>query len=295
MREFEAVRVFLKIVEMRGVSVAARALGMPRSTVSRHLTSLEASLGVRLVQRSTRSFGLTEEGALVHLQFQRIAEAEATIVESLSAPVASGVLRVTAPYSFAMSMIAPLLPSFMAEYPDLSVSIDMSVKQVDLIGEDFDVALRAGRIENSSLVGRRLGVSPFVLCASPAYLDSAPDLLEPQDLVRHAVLAFHHVIAHPRSWTLKRGDEQVTVQFVPRIAANDAGILLQAAIDGVGLTCLPRRLCRDHIASGALRVCLPGWFHGEAEVYALYPSRRGLSPKVRVFIDHLARQLDFAC
>ena len=295
MREFEAVRVFLKIVEMRGVSVAARTLGMPRSTVSRYLTSLEASLGVRLVQRSTRSFGLTEEGALVHLQFQRIAEAEATIVESLSAPVASGVLRVTAPYSFAMNMIAPLLPSFMAEYPDLSVSIDMSVKQVDLIGEDFDVALRAGRIENSSLVGRRLGVSPFVLCASPAYLDSAPDLAEPQDLVRHAVLAFHHVIAHPRSWTLKRGDEQVTVQFVPRIAANDAGILLQAAIDGVGLTCLPRRLCRDHIASGALRVCLPGWFHGEAEVYALYPNRRGLSPKVRVFIDHLSNQLDFSC
>ena len=295
MREFEAVRVFLKIVEMRGVSVAARALGMPRSTVSRHLTSLETSLGVRLVQRSTRSFGLTEEGILVHLQFQRIAEAEAAIAESLSAPLASGVLRVTAPYSFAMNMIAPLLPDFTAQYPDVSVSIDMSVKQVDLIGEDFDVALRAGRIENSSLVGRRLGASPFVLCASPIYLDGAADLSEPQDLLRHAVLAFHHVIAQPRSWTLKRGDEQVTVQFVPRIAANDAGILLQAAIDGVGLACLPRRLCRDHIASGALRVCLPDWFHGEAEVYALYPSRRGLSPKVRVFIDHLSSQLDFSC
>ena len=295
MRELEAVRVFLKIVEMRGVSVAARVLGMPRSTVGRHLTSLEASLGVRLVQRSTRSFGLTEEGILVHLQFQRIAEAEAAIAESLSAPLASGVLRVTAPYSFALNMIAPLLPGFMTQFPDLRVSIDMSVKQVDLIGEDFDVALRAGRIENSSLVGRRLGASPFVLCASPAYLERAADLLQPQDLVLHAVLALHPVIAQPRSWTLKRGDEQVTVQFMPRIAANDPGLLLQAAIDGVGVACLPRRLCRDQIASGVLRVCLPEWFHGEAEVYALYPSRRGLSPKVRAFIDHLASELDFSC
>ena len=294
MRDFYQVQLFLKIVKLRGVSSAARALAIPRSTVSRQLAALERELGARLVQRSTRSFGLTEEGVLVHEQFLEIAQASATIQEQLGRKQPSGVLRVTAPFSLALNMLTPMLPAFLKSHPDLSVSLDLSARRADLIGEDFDVALRAGRVESTSLVGRRLGITPFVLVATAGYLAAAPPLTEPAHIPNHAVLAFHHTVETLRSWTFAQGDRQVTVQFMPKLTANDHAILLRAAIDGAGVTSLPARLCRDALRSGALVRCLLDWDLGDAEIYALYPSRRELSSKVRVFIDYLAGAIDFS-
>ena len=294
MRDFQSVRMFMKVVELKGASAAARALDLPRSTVSRQLSDLETSLGARLVQRSTRSFGLTEAGSLVYREFCRIADARATIADALATDVPTGVLRVTAPFSFALNMLAPVMPAFLAKHPELTVSLDVSIRRVDVIGDNFDIALRAGKVDSSTLVGRKLGVTPFILCAAPDYLAHAPPLAEPADLATHAILAFHHDVETLRSWTLVRGDERVTVAFQPRFAANDHMVLRSAALDGAGITCLPQRLCQAALNTGQLVVCLPDWWHGEAELYALYPHRRALSPKVRAFIDHLAESLDFS-
>lgn len=252
-------------------------------------------MGVRLVQRTTRSFSLTEEGQLVRDRFQEMADTLADIEESLKRPSPAGVLRITAPYSFTMNMIAPVIAGFLAGHSEVTVSVDLSNRRVDLVSGEFDLALRAGWSENTALIGRKLGDSLFVLCASPGYLAAAAPLDRPEDLARHAILAFHHEVETLRSWTLRRADERVTVEFTPRLAANDHAILLRAALDGAGITCVPRRLVRDHLDAGRLVRCMPDWHHGDAEVFALCPSRRGLSAKLRAFIDHLTRELDFSC
>ena len=293
MRDFQLVRLFLKVVEHKSVSGAARALDIPRSTVSRHLSELETDVGARLVQRSTRSFGLTEAGHTVLQEFRRIVEARDAIDEALHQSDLQGVLRVTAPYSFAVRMLAPVLPGFLLRYPRLSVSMDLSVRKVDLVGEDFDVAIRAGRIDGTALIGRRLGKSPLVLCASPSYLAGQRKIEHADDLVGKAILAFHHTVEMPREWTLVKDDRRVTIAFIPRLAANDHTILFEAALAGAGIACLPERHCKDMLASGALVRCLSDWEHGESEVYALYPSRRALSAKVRAFVDYLAATLTF--
>ena len=293
MRDLRSIEIYIKIVELKGVSPAARALNIPRSTVSRQLSELELELGSRLIQRSTRSFGLTEAGSVVYREFCKIAEARVTITETLNNKDPSGVLRVTAPFSFALNMLSPLLSNFLAQNPNLTVSIDTSNRRVDVIAEDFDVAIRAGQVESSSLIGCKLGISPFIICASPAYLASSKPLLMPNDLAKHSILAFHHEVNALRSWTLANTDERITVEFVPRLASNDHMVLLRAAIDGVGVTCLPKRLCKSALENVQLVSCLTDWRHGEAAVYALYPSRRALSPKVRAFIDYLRMNLDF--
>ena len=199
MRDFEVVRLFLKIVECRSLVGAARALGLPRSSVSRKLADLEADVGARLVQRSTRSFGLTEAGMQVHAQFERIAEATAAIAEAVGAPGVQGLLRVTAPISFAQAMIAPVIPAFLRAHPDVRIQLDANTRRVNLIAEEFDVAIRAGRVQDSALVSRKL--SAMALCASPGYLAAQGPVEFVWQLASQTVIAFNPSGEPPKSWT----------------------------------------------------------------------------------------------
>ena len=295
MRDLDSVSLFLKVVEQRGVAPAARALNQPRSTLSRKMSALEEELGAVLFLRSTRSFGLTEAGALVHSEFTKIVEAQRAIREGLAAGAPRGAVRVTAPFSLAMNMIVPTLPAFFAAYPALSLSFALEIRRTDLIGEEFDVAIRAGRLQDSALVGKRLGDSRHVICASPTYLRGRPPITVPEDLSAHAILAFDPAVEHPRNWTLTRGEERRTIAFKPTLSANDHSVLLGAAVlgVGVGVTCVPERSARAMIGRGELVRCLDQWDAGASEVYALYPSRRALGAGARAFIDHLAKSLEF--
>ena len=293
MRDFEVVRLFLKIVECRSLVGAARALGLPRSSVSRKLADLEADVGARLVQRSTRSFGLTEAGMQVHAQFERIAEATVAIEEAVGTRGVQGLLRVTAPISFAQAMIAPVIPAFLRAHPDVRIQLDATTRRVDLIAEEFDVAIRAGRVQDSALVSRRLGASAMALCASPGYLAAEGPVESVRQLAGQTVIAFNPSGEPPKSWTLTQIDRSETVPIAPRLIVNDNAIALAAALDGFGIACLPRRLCTHEIEAGRLVPLLAEWHHGEAEVWALYPSRRALTPKVRAFVDHLVATLTF--
>ena len=292
-RDLDSVRLFLKVVELRGIAPAARALDQPRSTVSRQFSALEREVGAVLLLRSTRSFGLTEAGALVHTEFLKIAEAQRVIREGVASDVPRRAVRVTAPFSLAMSLIVPTLPDFRGAHPAVSLSFSLEVRRADLVDEDFDIAIRAGRMQDSTLIGRRLGASRHVICASPGYLDGHPPLVTPDDLAAHAILAFDPTVEHPRSWTLERGEERRTIAFAAALSANDHALLLDAAVLGVGVACLPERGVRDALRDGALVRCLPEWDAGQSEVYALYPSRRALGAGARAFIDHLASALDF--
>ena len=163
-----------------------------------------------LFLRSTRSFGLTEAGTLVHTEFSKIAEAQRAIREGLAADAPRGAVRITAPFSLALNMIVPTLPEFFSAYPSVALSFSLDIRQADLIGENFDVAIRAGRMQNSSLVGRRLGASHHIVCASPAYLAARPILSEPKDLAAHAILAFDPTVEHPAAGRshAKKNDKQ---------------------------------------------------------------------------------------
>ena len=293
MGEMDAVSLFLKVVELRGVAPAARALNQPRSTLSRRMSVLETDVGAVLFRRSTRSFGLTEAGALVHAEFCKIAEAQRAIREGLASGVPSGAIRITAPFSLVMNMIVPTLPAFFAAHPRMSLSFSLEARRADLIGENFDVAIRAGRMQDSALVGRRLGASQHIVCASPRYLAGRLPIAIPEDLASHSILAFDPKVEHPRSWTFTRDKDRRTVEFTPTVSANDHSMLLAAAVLGMGVTCLPERSARDAVRDGRLIRCLPEWDAGVSDVYALYPSRRALSIGARAFIDHLAATLEF--
>ena len=293
MIDLATVSLFLKVVELRGVAPAARALDQPRSTLSRRMSALEDELGAVLFLRSTRSFGLTQAGDLVHAEFCKIAEAQRAIQAGLASDGPRGTVRITAPFNLAMTMIAPTLPAFFAENRGLCLSFSLEIKRTDLIGEGFDVAIRAGRMQDTALIGRRLGEGRHVICASPAYLAANSPIIEPDDLAKHSILAFDPKIEQPRSWTLTRSDDRRTIAFTPTLSANDHSILLNAAIGGVGVTCVPERSARDAFGAGHLVRCLEHWDAGKSEVYALYPSKRALGAGARAFIDHLAATLDF--
>ena len=293
MQVLRHVGLFLKVAEVGSLSAAGRALGLPHSSVSRQLTQLEAELGARLVNRSTRSFSLTEAGVAVRREFLKAADAHAAIEAALHPDAPSGTVRVTLSHAFALGMVLPTLPAFTAQYPAVRVSLHVSNRREELASEGFDIAIRNGASDATALIGRKLGSTPFIVVASPAYLTAsgAPDTVDA--IVRHAVLAFDPAEERPARWTLVRDGERRQVAITPVLSANDLQIVLGATELGMGLACLPQRLCRGALSAGRLVQCLPGWVGGHADTYALYSSRRELSPKVRAFLDHMACNTDF--
>lgn len=288
------VRVFARVVELRSISSAARKLGLPKSTISRNVARLEEALGARLVQRSTRGLGITDTGAVFHGHCLRILAdveaAEAAVSQLQSAP--RGLLRVSVPATFAHVFLGPLLAEFLQRYPELRVAMEVTNRNVDLVEEGVDVAVRAGRLVDSSLISRRLGAVRFVLCAAPAYLHREGTPQEPAELPAHAV-ADVMPLEGSRTWRLSGpAGQEVDVTLTPRLGVNDPGMVYRAVAGGAGLGWVPEFLCAEDLRAGRLRQLLPGWSRPAAEMHALFPSQRDLAPKVRAFVDFLAAKLN---
>lgn len=286
---------YARVVEHRGFAAAGRALGVPKSTLSRRITLLEERLGSRLLQRTTRQFAMTEIGAVYYRHCVAvISEAEAAqeaVENNRTEP--RGLIRVTCPASLMISLVSPIVSRFLMEFPLVRIQLSATNRRVDVIEEGVDVALRVRfpPLENEGLVMRRLADSQQILVASPALLSrfgrpSTPDELSPlpgMDLVRSSS---KHV------WELQDSTEaQQSILFEPRYVADDMYALRQAAIDGVGIVQLADYLVADQIASGELEPILPDWHLKSGIVHAVFPSRRGLSPAVRSFVDYLAAAL----
>jgi DNA-binding transcriptional LysR family regulator len=285
--DFTAAAVLVKVVEAGSFRGAARALGMPKSSVSRRVAELEARLGVRLLQRTTRRVGLTDAGKVY---FDRASAGITTLEEAEDAArdlVAEpkGTLRVTSSVNFGILVLPHLLAELLAEHPALRVDVELSDRHVDLIEERFDVAIRAGHLPDSSLVAQHLGGTKMLVVASPTYLRRRRRPEVPADLAEHACLVFGS--AETATWTFADGRRQVDVQVRGPLCANSFFVLREAAAAGLGIARVPALLAERAIAERRLVSLLDAHAPPAVPLHALYPSARYLSPKVRVFVEML--------
>jgi DNA-binding transcriptional LysR family regulator len=295
MQDLNDLYYFAMVVEHGGFAAAERALGIPKSRLSRRISQLESQMGVRLLQRSTRRFAVTEIGNSVHRHVQSmLAEAQAAheVVDRLSAEP-RGLVRVSVPVSLAQQQMPRLLPDFIALYPKVRLQLHVSNRRVDLINEGFDVALRVRSKldDDGSLVMRSFGQVQELLVASPAYLKRAGRPRAPEDLAEHVTLSIAEDEARQR-WELHGPDGEVRrVELQPRLAGFDFPMMQALARDGIGITLLPETVCAEAVRRGELEVVLPQWRLPQGICHAVFASRRGLLPAVRVLIDYLAERM----
>ncbi|XXF78257.1 LysR family transcriptional regulator [Myxococcaceae bacterium GXIMD 01537] len=282
--------VFTRVVQAGGFTAAAARLGMPKSTVSRKVSELEARVGARLLQRTTRKLGLTDVGRAYYEHTARIVaeleEAERAITELQSTP--RGKLRVTVPLTF--GMLGPVMAELLARCPELQVELLCTDRRVDLVEERFDLAIRAGPLADSTLVGRKLGMLRRLLVAAPAYLQRREMPRAPADLRKHECIVFG-ASAEGNAWKLGNGTRTVEVAAPTRLVVNDYGMLREVARSGVGVALLPDYLCAEDLKAGRLRRVLEGWTAPEVPIHAVYPSARHLSPKVIALLELLRERL----
>jgi DNA-binding transcriptional LysR family regulator len=290
MNSLTEVSIFVKVVELSSFTAAAEALETSQPVVSKAVTRLEEKLGVRLLNRTTRRLSLTEAGAELYRRSVRalaeIEDAELEIARFQTEP--RGTLRVSAPMSFSILHLGSLLPSFIARYPGVSVELQLDDRQVDLVEEGYDVAIRVGRLQDSNLVARRLTPCRQVLCASPSYLakHGAPE--RPEDLLEHSCIIYS-LLSTPREWrfTDAAGETHV-VPVNGALQSNNGLVNRAAAIAGAGIVLLPAFYIGEELHAGQLKAVLSDFKPIDLAIYALYPERRNLTPKVRAFVDFLA-------
>ncbi|AKF05055.1 LysR substrate-binding domain-containing protein [Sandaracinus amylolyticus] len=287
------VHLFVQAVDRNGFTAAARALGIPKSTMSKRIAALEEALGVTLVHRNSRRFALTDVGREFHRHASAmIVEAEAAervVKGRLAEP--SGLVRITCSIPTARRWMGELLPEIANRYPALRVSLHATDRFVDLAYEGFDLAIRShfGDLPDSDLVQRRVAVDPFWIVASPDYLARRGTPAHPSELAAHDALLVDP--ARPQ-WRLE-GPRGATLEVRPvaRMFADDSLVLSRAAAGGLGITVLPSQLCRAEIESGTLMRVLPAWTAGKVTTTILTPSRRAMLPAVRAVSDFLATRM----
>jgi DNA-binding transcriptional LysR family regulator len=292
MDRLAAIEAFVKVSETQSFSEAARRLRASKSVVSRQIAALESELGARLFHRTTRSLTLTEAGRSYFERASRILadldEANRSVIQLESAP--RGKLRVNAPMSFGLLHVAPALPDFLMRYSEVEVDMTLNDRFVDLVDEGFDVAVRIGSLEDSSLVARKLAPMRRVVCASPAYLKARGVPASPNDLKAHDCLCYSNV-ALSREWSfITEEGRPWPVEVRGRLSANNGDVLKAAVLKGLGLAILPTFIVGSGLQAGTLVTVLDRFFAQEATVNAVYPHSRHLSPKVRAFVDFLVER-----
>ncbi len=288
------MRVFAAVGRRQSFTVAARDLGLPKATVSRRVSALEARLGVRLLQRTTRKVTLTDAGRVFLERCQRVedevSDAEASVRRLGAGP--RGTLRVTAPFTLSRVLLQPLLPEFLRRFPEVRVALTLRNEPEDLVGRGAEVALTPWPLPPSRHSTRLLGAMQVRLFASPAYLERKGRPEAPHDLSSHPVLLYAGGGGPARhSWTLSSGPRSETIPVFPALVSNDYGPLHAAALSGTGVVASTRLLVEDALRSGALVPVLPGWSGPEIELRAVFPGRSSLFPRTRAFIDLLAERI----
>jgi len=281
--------VFARVVAAGSLSAAARELSLSPAMVSRRLAALEARLGVRLVNRTTRSLHLTYEGAQYYESCARVlAEIEQADAEvSAGRQEAQGTLRVALPASFGNQYVAPLVPQFAALHPEVQLSLSLSDRNVNLVEEGFDLAIRIANLADSSLAARKLAPNRRVVCASPSYLERHGTPRTPGDLARHNCLLAGEFSS---TWEYKGPDGKAdTVRVSGRYVCDNWEVLREWALAGLGVALKSTWDVRRHLEDGSLVSLLSGYsFHSDVAIWAVYPHRRHLPAKTRAFIDFLA-------
>jgi DNA-binding transcriptional LysR family regulator len=292
MARLEEMETFVRVVETGSISGTAERLGITKSAISRRLADLEERLGVQLLRRTTRKLNLTDTGRSYYDRCQRILadveEAEHAVSEEHSE--LRGRLRVAVPLSFGLLHLAPAIDDFLRLHPDVQFDLDFNDRQVDLLTEGFDLALRIADLADSSLIARRLAPIHMVVCASPDYLKSNGTPVMPDELVQHACMTYSNA-ADPETWCYRSAQgKQGSVRVRSCLQANNGEFMCQAAIAGHGIVLQPTFIVWKYIKQDRLIPILSDYEWPGVNAYAVYPQTRHLSRRVRAFIDFLAER-----
>ena len=291
MSQLEDMRILVEALDRGGFSAAAKRLGLSKQLVSRRVGALEARLGVQLLTRTTRRLSPTDLGrdyaARARLILADVKEAELAMSSHHAEP--RGVLRVSAPLSFGLSHLSPLIAGFMQVMPKIKIDLDLNDRTVDLVAEGFDMAVRIGMLSDSSMVARKLMEVSLEIVASPAYLAKRGTPTAPADLKAHDCLLFRH--GRGTTWLLRVGGRDDPVPVTGTLRANNGEILRDAAIAGLGLTQLPDFLTKDAVAQGQLVSVMTDHMPVGGAIYAVHPAHRQRSSPVRAFTDYLSAAL----
>ena len=296
MEDLNDMWYFAEVVDKGSFAAAGRALGLPKSRLSRRVAELEDRLGVRLLQRTTRKLSVTAVGELYHRHCAAMREeaqaAAQAVAQAQTEP--RGTIRVACPVTLAHTTIGPIVPLFMARYPQVTIDMRVSNRAVDLVEEGFDVALRVRPTldDSGSMVIKNFGPSSTLLVGSPDQLARQGKPAKPQDLERLDTVSMSMLDGRSTWNLLGPGDAAFTLTHKPRYVADDLLTLKYAVQGGVGICTLPDYMCRDELQSGALVPVLPGWAPRPAIFHAVFPSRRGLVPAVRKFLDFMGETID---
>ena len=292
MDRFAALTVYARVVECGSFARAADRLSMSTSAVSRHVAELEAHLGARLLNRTTRRLSLTESGRIFHERcVQLLADlTEAEEEVNAAAAVPRGTLRLTSSITFGVRHLAPAIADFGARHPDVAFDVELSDRAVDIVEEGMDLAIRIGGIGSQALIARQLAATQLVLCAAPGYLERRGVPRQPEDLTAHSCLTYEYLAAGAVWQFRDRGGAERAVRIAGAAHANNGSLLCALAVAGMGVLLEPDFIVAAEIRAGRLVTLLPEFRPPTSTIYAAYPSRRHLSAKVRLFVDALAER-----
>lgn len=290
MDQLQSMRVFVEVVDSGSFTKAAMVTGISQATVSSHVSHLEKRLGTRLLDRTTRSVRLTDEGTSYYAICQRVLseidDAEAMLSQTGTAP--RGLLRVDVTVALACRLIAPVLPEFCARYPDVSIELHHTGHLFDVQHESFDVLFRVGAPENSDLVAKPVSPMRMAIAASPAYLERHGEPRHPLDLLEHDCIGYVDTMTRKKSeWVLEQGAERHVLSVGGHLTCNEGESRISAAIEGMGLVLTPAYELREPVREGKLKIVLPDWTTPPSCFYVAYPANRYLSAKVRAFVNFM--------
>jgi DNA-binding transcriptional LysR family regulator len=288
-KSMDDLKLFSQIYEKRSLSAVAEIARTTPGVISKRLSQLEADFGARLFHRTTRSIQPTDEGQRLFAQAQQLLEMVETFEDEWGEKAEpSGTIRITASASFARLYLMPLIPQFLRRYPNIRISFELSDKVVDIVAEGMDIAIRGAQMHDSSLIARKLGPSPEVLCATRAYLESAAPLTVPADLVRHNCI----VLNENYNWEFRHENKTLHQKVSGNFQTNYSEALVAAIKDGLGLGMVCYWQIHEELMAGELELVLPAFEPGRNQsLYAVYPSRRHLPLKTRVLIRFLEENL----
>ena len=288
MSDWSGVSEFVAVAETESFTAAGKRLGISTAQVSRQISALEERLSAKLFYRTTRKVSVTEVGGIYYQHCRQVmdglADAERAITNLQSTP--KGKLKITAPITYGERSVAPLVNDFVTQYPELEVQLVLSNQQIDLIDEGFDLAIRLGQLGDSTMIGKRLATRKQYVCAAPEYLSAfgAPHTLS--ELDRHNCLS-----GTLDYWRFQEKGKARNIRVKGNFSCNSGPVLVDAALKGMGIVQLPDYYVQEHINQGQLIELLPNYREPDDAVWALYPQNRHLSPKVRMLVDYLAKEL----
>jgi LysR family transcriptional regulator, regulator for bpeEF and oprC len=293
MDDLNAVLIFLEVADRGGFVAAARSLDLPKSTVSVKVSELEQRLGVRLFHRTTRRVSLTEEGRLYYENCLSIRDALNDADDAITSLQGHprGIVKVTAPVLFVQTVLAPNLPEFLLTYPNIRVILHGANEYKDIVKEGYDLAIRIGQLDDSTLIMQRISTGRLKLFASATYLKTAGKPKAIGDLTSHTLLCMAHR-QDEVTWTLhNEQQETVKLSFRPRLLSSDIAPIYQAIVAGVGIGLLPEFLFQQELQSGDIVNVLPQWSLAPVPINALFPSRKYIPMKVKVFLEFLEKKM----